>query len=157
MTSLHLISVKKQNKTKSRHTKVLHLNASFLCSCLLISLTSNQLHLKSTLTIYSHDLDFAENRSLAQVLSPGIVLLITLYALLGPLVSICLAISSTTPCCLLCFPLGLPDASVPQPLSLLATSVPEGPPGGLGCSSVSGPGCPPPLSLTAAADQVAAP
>lgn len=61
------------------------------------------------------------------------------------------------PCCLLSLPLGLPDASVPQPLSLLATSVPEGPPGGLGCSLASGPGCPPPLSLTVAADQVAAP
>ena len=79
MISLHLISVKKQSKTKSRHTKILHLNASFLCSCLLISLTSNQLHLKSTWTIYSHNLDFAENSSLSKVLRPSSVFLITLY------------------------------------------------------------------------------
>ena len=98
MISLHLISVKKQNKTKSRHTKILHLNTSFLCSCLLISLTSNQLHLKSTLTIYSHDLDFAENSSLSKVLSSNSVFLITLYTLLGPLVS-------NLPCNLLYHPL----------------------------------------------------
>lgn len=63
--------------------------------------------------------------------------------------------SPEAPCCLLCFPLGLPDASVPQPLSLLATSVLVSPEG-LGAHWCLGPGCPPPES-DGAADQVAGP